>query len=126
MSESNSLYINPETGDYELNQGKPVRDTSLKTPAYVRLKAKRGQWLYSPNEKWGSDFHLIKKNRTNKIASREISTAEKALDPLLDDGRATSVEVEVTERARHGTMLQTKIKESLGEGEQTILTPIGE
>lgn len=126
MSKSNGLEINPETGDYVVVDGKPVIDESLKQPAYIRMKAKRNTWMYAPDDKWGSDFHLIKKSRTTQAATREINTAEKSLDPLIDDGRAADVLVEVSSRVRGQTQLKTTITEEVGEAEQTILIPIGE
>ena len=126
MSVNNGLKINPETKDYEIVDGKPVVDKSIKQPAYIRLVAKRNTWLYAPDDKWGSDFHLLKKTKTTEAATREINTAEKALEPLLDDNRASDITIEVTGRLRGATQLSTKIVEQLGEQEESLLIPVGE
>ena len=54
--------LDPATGDYVLNGGAPVQITNLQIPAYYRWKIKRTRWLYAPNNKYGSDFFMLKKN----------------------------------------------------------------
>ena len=122
---SNSIKFNPATGDYELSGGKPVTDTTLLTPSYIRLKANRQRWLYAPDTDWGSDYYLLRKQLTTQPATREIRTGEKALEPLINQDRASETIIEVVERQRGATLLKIQVKDSQGESEDPVLIPIG-
>lgn len=92
--------IDPSTGDYIMDeQGKPKQTDSLKIPAYFRLKAKRGLWLFAPDPTWGNVTPL--KNRKNAIRNQlEITEeARSALQPILDDGRAQVIDVQLNTTA---------------------------
>lgn len=123
---SYSWKINPDTGDYIMEKGAPVEDPSLNFPIYARYRIRRNTWLYAPDTEYGSDFHLIKKRHSGTIARSMITTSERALQPLLDDGRATKLEVELVPEAqgRHASGIQTKIRESESQVDRVVFTPI--
>lgn len=110
--------IDPNTGDYILDGGQPENVTTMDLPAYYRLKTKRKQWLYSPNDKYGADFFKIVKRTTTGGNGIIESIAARALQPLVDSGRALSVTVTTTSTSRHGVAVQANIVDA--EGNNTI------
>jgi phage gp46-like protein len=96
-----SWLIDPVTGDYVINKGNPVRDESLQFPAYARLKIKRQGWLYAPNKDYGSDYSSVRK-RTNSTQALLESIGIKALQPMIDDGRASEVAFTLDQSSRNG------------------------
>lgn len=117
--------LNPVTGDYLQVGGLPVETDSLRVPAYYRLKVKRKKWLYAPNDLYGSDFHLINRRQTNSDGSLVEDTGGKALQPLLDDGRAQIIDVETAAVARHGIGINVKIISAAGRQDELNLLPLG-
>lgn len=117
--------IDPKTGDYILDAGGNPRQTdSLRVPAYFRLKARRTQWLYAPNERWGADFYLLKKRRSTSDGSAVEAVAALALQPLIDDGRSEEIVIETTAVARQGIALKATITEASGRLETLELPPL--
>jgi phage gp46-like protein len=116
--------IDPTRRDYEMTGGAPRETASLTVPAYYRLSAKRRTWMYAPDETWGSDFHLEKKRATNQDASRQETIAARALQPMIDDGRASEIEVNAAEKTRHGLSLAIRITDGQGEPEQINFVPL--
>ncbi len=101
--------INPTTGDYVIENGNMVRDESLQFPAHARMKIQAGTWLYAPDDDYGSNFGIVKK-RTNRSTPLLQNVAERALQPLIDDGRAVSVQVEATaSNTRHDANLTVTV-----------------
>lgn len=118
--------IDPKTGDYVLDsKGKPVLHTGLLVPAYIRLKARRTAWMYQPDDSWGSDFHLITRRVTTKDNTLVESIAEKALQPLISDGRAMTIDIQPKEYTRHTGEINIKIVDAQGQVEQLEFLPIG-
>ena len=82
--------LNPQTGEYETNQ----TTRSLHNAAYVRLVTPLGSWWADLT--LGSRLHELQRQkdipRVYKLAQQY---AEQALQPLLDDGRADKIVVEV-------------------------------
>lgn len=118
--------IDPVKKDYVVdNFGNLVNDPTLKTPAYIRLKTPRQNWLLAPDKNFGSDFYLIRKNITSSDVSKYINTAERALAPLIDQNRASDVTVEIADRARHGAALSIKITDIKSENDQELFVPVG-
>src|SRR4051812_33209127 len=115
----------PKTGDYVMAGGAPKQTDSLTVPAFVRLKTPRKGWLYAPDDKWGSDFATVKKNRSTVDPGLYESLGTSALAPLIEDGRADQVSCVVVDRDRHGVQLDVKIEQANGEVEQVVLSPIG-
>jgi phage gp46-like protein len=96
-----SWLIDPITGDYVINKGNPVRDDTLQFPAYARLKIRRGSWMYAPNSDYGSDYSTVRK-RTNTTQALLESIGNKALQPMIDDGRASEVVFSLDQSSRNG------------------------
>jgi phage gp46-like protein len=115
-----SWQIDPSTGDYIMTNGAPVDDPSLEYPAYYRLKIPRTQWMYAPDNKYGSDFYKIQRNMTTKPQTALENIASRALQPIVDSGRATSATVDVTGVARSGVSLQVDIES--GQAQTSTLT----
>lgn len=115
--------VDPKTGDYVMEGGAPKITDSLKVPAYIRLKTKRGGWLYAPDTEYGSDFHLMKKRRSSENASTIEDAAARALQPMVDDGRATEIEVETQVLTRNNVGMQVDIVDSTTERVETLVLP---
>lgn len=115
---------NPMTGDYVMQGGAPVETNSLRMPAYVRLKVRRSTWLYAPNTEYGSEFHTVKKRKTNDDASLIENLAARALQPILDDGRAAAIEIDTEAVSRNGVGIKSRIIVSEGESEVLLLPQI--
>ena len=121
-----TLSLDPKTGDYVMDsQGKPTFEKGLLVPAYLRLKASRSKWMYSPDVDYGSDYHLITKRVTRGDNILVDAITEKALKPLLDDGRASKVEIEPKEYTRHTAELNIKLSDAQGQVEELEFNPIG-
>lgn len=117
--------IDPKTGDYVLENGRPQETNSLKVAAYFRLKIKRKKWLYAPDDKYGADFYTIQKRPADNANQRFENTAVKALQPLVDDGRALQIEATVTQNVRSGTALETTIIDATGEVQKVTFNSLG-
>jgi len=116
--------INPITGDYVVTNGDPVRDETLQFPAYVRLKLQRNSWMYAPDTNYGSTFNNVRKRTSNsRTLLRQV--AEKALQPLIDDRRAVTIDVENTDNARHAEALDVTITEREGSVTSFSFNPLG-
>lgn len=80
--------LDPLTGDYS---GQVIDD--LGNAVYLRLKTPLGSWWADPS--LGSRLHELQREKdVPRIRVLAIQYAEQALQPLLDDGRATSITVE--------------------------------
>jgi len=116
--------INPATGDYVIESGKPVETNELTIPAYIRLKVKRKGWMYAPDDNYGSDLHTLTRKQTNRTPSAIENLAARALAPIVNEQRAKSITVDFAASARHGVGLETKIINSRGQIEQLNLKAI--
>lgn len=122
---NHSFYIDPVKKDYVVDKGNPVIDTGLKTPAYIRVKTPRDGWLYTTDSSFGSSLNRLKKLKTVKPDRQVQNLIEKALQPLIDEGRALGVEVETSERSRHNIAEKVKITDASGNQEEIVLIPVG-
>ena len=123
---NHSLLIDAETRDYETDdQGRPVIDKGLKTPAFVRLRTPRTRWMYAPNDRYGSDYYTVRKNLTTSDGSNLVNIGEQALAPLVEDQRAAQVDGSVVERTRHGALVKFALVDATGEAEETLIVPVG-
>jgi phage gp46-like protein len=116
--------LDPKTGDYIMQGGSPVETDSLRIPAYIRLKVRRAEWLYAPDDDYGSDFHLIKKRKSTDDASNLEAIGARALQPIADDGRASLITVDTIAVSRHNVGLRTEIEDAGGEVETLDLPQI--
>lgn len=99
------IWIDPQTAGYALANGTPVRDPAdgLANAVYVRLMTPLGSFWADPG--LGSRLHELQ--REKDLARVELLArqyTEQALRPILDDGRATAIEV-ATERPHDGRLL---------------------
>lgn len=120
-----SWNINPTTKDFVSVNGSPVSTESLTIPAYIRLKTKRLKWLYAPDSNYGSDFYLLQKRQSTKDASNVEAVAVKALQPMIDDGRATEIEVSADIATRNAVGMTTKIVDARGEPDLLVIPSLG-
>jgi phage gp46-like protein len=104
-----SWVIDPSSGDYVMTNGAPVDSPDLKMPSYYRLKIKRQQWLYAPDAKYGSDYYKVLKNFTTKPQTQLEQIGARALQPIVDDGRATAIDVTVTGVGRNAVSLELDV-----------------
>jgi phage gp46-like protein len=115
----------PASGDYVMTDGAPAQTDSLTIPAYIRVKSQRKKWLYAPNDRWGSDFGTVKKNRASASPGIIESIGARAVQPLVDDGRADGVTVEAVTRTRYGLGVKINILTASGQQEEITFLPIG-
>lgn len=125
---SKSWELDPSTGDYKMEKGAPVPTDSLRIPAFYRIKIPRGGWMYAPDDKFGSDYHLVKKRSGLGSEQSLINIGEKALEPLVEDGRAVEAVIERDpgiQTERNNSALKILIEDSQGNLETADLPPIG-
>lgn len=95
----------PLLGDYRLLDGRLVRDTveGLANAVYLRLMTPLGS--YWADATLGSRLHELQREKDlARVAKLAQQYAEDALQPIIDDGRAASVEV-ITQRPHDGRLL---------------------
>lgn len=114
-----SWVIDPSSGDYVMTNGQPTDSADLSFPAYYRLKIKRQKWMYAPDSNYGSDFYKLQRNLTTKPQLALEKIAARALQPIVDDGRATSIGVDVTQVARSGVAITCAISSG-----QTVISTL--
>jgi phage gp46-like protein len=89
-------FIDPLTRDYVLATGAPLPDPAagLANAVYLRLMTARGS--YWVDASFGSRLHELQREKnTPRVALLARQYAIDALAPLLDDGRATTIDVQV-------------------------------
>jgi phage gp46-like protein len=87
--------INPTTGD---STGQRI--TTLANAVYLRLMTPLGSYWAAPE--LGSRLHELKREKDKaRVSGLAIQYAKVALKPLIDDGRATSINI-TAERAGDG------------------------
>jgi len=84
-------WIDPETGDYVVESGRPRADTTLASAVLLRLRMRRGSCPLLPT--LGSRLYLIRKNTESALRLAKHYAFE-ALDDLIRDERITNVAVE--------------------------------
>jgi phage gp46-like protein len=122
-----SWLINPQSGDYEISRGNPIRDESLQFPAYARLKIQRQSWMYAPDADYGSDFSTVRK-RTATTPTLLQSIGTRALQPIIDDGRASDAtfsSVQNTSGNRNSEEMLCSIMDNDDNILSFELTPVG-
>lgn len=117
--------LDPKTGDYIMTGGAPAQTDSLRIPAYIRLKTPRLGWMYAPNTLYGSDFRALKKRQTTRDVTSVENIAGRALQPIVDDGRSATMDINTTATARNSLGLQIHIVEASGKQDQLNLPSIG-
>lgn len=123
---SESWFIDPSLRDYTLDErGRPVIDETLNTPAYIRLTAPRGNWLYAPNKKYGSDFFNTRIKRTLNNFATGAAIARRALQPLIDNKDAISIAIVSTKNTRYALEFSATIVDNVGNENNIVLNPVG-
>ena len=100
--------INPETGDYTGG-----RTSGLENAVQMRLKTPLGAHLFAPA--LGSKLHLLPRKDTESTRALAEQYAWQALQPLIADGRASSVTVAATRRRAGWISLAVRIEQASGE-----------
>jgi phage gp46-like protein len=118
-------WINPNTRDYQLQSGVPVRDPAggLANACYMRLEVPLGS--YWADKTLGSLLHTLRREKdVARVARLAKQYAEQALVPILSDGRATSLAV-TTDQPHNGRLnLQIDVIAAGGET-LTFKHPVG-
>lgn len=109
--------VDPKTGDYIMVNGSPKETVSLTIPAYYRLKSRRGRWLHAPDAEYGSEFYLLKSKQANRKPAQVEDVAARAMQPIVDDGRADTIEVSTSVAGRGYIQLESKIFDATGTPE---------
>lgn len=120
-----SWKLDPATKDYEQEGGSPVIDRSLRMPAYFRIMTPRTRWLYAPNTRYGSDFWAHRAKQSSTEPSQVEGIADRALRPIIEDGRASDIEVEAISSGRQYNQLKATLTDDSGEETDLMLNPIG-
>lgn len=102
--------IDPKTGDYYSDQRV---GNSLQNAVYVRLETpKRTYWA---DPELGSLLHTLQREKNvSRVRLTAIQYAEEALQPILDDRRAKSINVEATQ-ARGSLLLHITVVDFEGK-----------
>ena len=106
-----------------MSGGSPVQDETLNTPAVIRLLVPRTQWMYAPDSKYGSDFYAAHVRIKDTAQLEEISN--RALAPLVNDGRAIEAVSTTTDAKRGAVELSVEITDAEGEVESFTFSPVG-
>lgn len=118
--------MDPSRRDYIMSGGSPTETSSLRVAAYIRLRAPRGAWMYAPDQSYGSDLRKINRRSTTTTENREVETASaRALQPIANDGRASTISVSTVARDRNGVSLDVEIADARGEIETIKLDGLG-
>lgn len=117
-----SWQINPMTKDYVMTNGAPVDSDDLIYPAYYRLMVQRTRWMYAPDTGYGSDFYTVKKHFSPNEVNSLTDIALKALQPMIDDGRASDIEATYgSSLGRNDAQLNITITDAMGQPQQLSL-----
>lgn len=97
-------WLNPATADYQLLSNSATRDPGdgLANAIYIRLMTPLGGWWQ--DTALGSRLHeLVRQKDLKRVAVLAKQYAETALQQILDDGRATAIEI-TTEQPHNGRL----------------------
>lgn len=90
--------LEPQTGSYA-----GTRTTTLANAVYLRLQTPLGSWW--ADRTLGSRLHELKREKdTPRVAKLAQQYAQQALQPIIDDGRATSITAS-TARPKSGWLI---------------------
>ncbi|WP_455483408.1 phage GP46 family protein [Haemophilus parahaemolyticus] len=102
--------ISPLTGDYTFKQ-----ISTLQNAVYIRLTTPLGSWW--ADGRVGSLLHTIQREKdVSRVGLLAQQYAEEALQPLLDDGRATEVLVSHEQPNNGWLILSIQLTDNRGEG----------
>ncbi|MGK0706933.1 phage GP46 family protein [Yokenella regensburgei] len=102
-------YISHTTGDYT-----GTRCNDLHNAVWLRLRIRKGSYWANPNI--GSRLHELERSKdtpgTRRLARQY---AEQALQPLLDDGRATALNIVVSSPETGWLLLDIQVTQAGGD-----------
>lgn len=110
-----------------MENGSPVPSNSLIYPAFYRYRIPRGGWMYAPDDNYGSDFATVKKRFNGADLGGLVNIAQRALQPIIDDGRAGSVTITPNTGSsanRNVSTFTTDIVDTQGNLDTLILPPL--
>jgi len=99
-----AIWIDPVTRDYRLAAGRLESDPAngLANAVYLRLMTPRGSYWAEPL--MGSRLHdLAREKDVARVAILARQYAAQALQPIIDDGRASTINID-TEQPRNGRL----------------------
>ncbi len=100
--------IDTKTGDYTGNQ-----TSTLQNAVYLRLTVPLGSWWADPT--LGSRLYLLKREKdVARVRTLARQYAEQALQPILDDGRASSITVTANHPASGWLILLIDVTQANG------------
>lgn len=109
--------IDPSSGDLT---GKRIK--TLANAIYLRLTVPLGSWWADPN--LGSRLYLLRRSKDlSRVGNLANQYATEALKPLVDDGRAASVSVDVQQPHNGWLLLLVTVTDSAGV-EQVFQHPV--
>lgn len=97
-------WLNPLTGDYDFIESANTQDTAdgLANAVYIRIMTPLGS--YWQNTTLGSRLHELQREKDlQRVSILAKQYAEQALQPILDDGRASKIEV-FTQQTHNGRL----------------------
>lgn len=110
--------LDPTTGDYAGTQTQ-----ALANPVYLRLMMPLGSWW--ENSELGSKLHLLQREKdVSRVRVLAKQYAEEALAPLVDDGRAASVTVTVSQGNPGWLLLLVDVVTASSPKPQTFKLPV--
>lgn len=107
-------YIDPATADYVQAAGGLARDPAagLANAVYLRVMTPLGSWWADPT--LGSRLHeLMREKDVARVQRLAVQYVQQCLQPLLDDGRASAVDVQA-QRASGRLNLLVTITDAIG------------
>jgi phage gp46-like protein len=82
--------------------------------------------MYAPDDQYGSDFYTQKKRFTSNDVNPYANMADQALQPMVDDGRASSVSTTfLAPVGRNDVELAATIVDAQGEPQTLNLPMVG-
>lgn len=101
--------LDPRTGDYA-----GTRTNNLANAVYLRLMTPLGQ--YWADKQLGSRLHELQREKDlSRVAVLARQYSEQALQPLIKDGRATSVTVTTSHPQSGWLMLHIDVTDASGQ-----------
>lgn len=101
--------INTKTGDYTGSQ-----TSTLQNAVYLRLTVPLGSWWADPT--LGSRLYLLKREKdVARVRTLARQYAEQALQPILDDGRASRITVTANHPTNGWLILLIEVSQANGE-----------
>ncbi|HDR9026854.1 TPA: phage GP46 family protein [Burkholderia vietnamiensis] len=101
--------LNPTTADYA-----GTRTQSLANAVYLRLQTPLGSYWADPD--LGSRLHELQREKdTPRVRGLAIQYAEQALQPLLDDRRATAIAVSAVDYLPGWMVLLIEVTDATGD-----------